>query len=232
MAFGIWGPTLSENAVLLKAQRLSAQRGHALLFQGVSFELAQGHWLQVMGKNGVGKTTLLRLVCGLFSPIPSYLEDAVQGPEVTPQLWWKNKPLAEVRDDFHQELIFFGHALGLKEELSALENLTSLCALQGELLSSEKALNALSSMGLRGREHLPVRVLSQGQRRRVALSRLLVQEASLWVLDEPFVALDTQGIELLLGLIQEHLRLGGALLFTSHQAVNLNAPGGVLELLA
>lgn len=218
--------------MLLKAQQLSAKRGDTLLFQGVGFELSQGHWLQVKGQNGVGKTTLLRMVCGLFSPVPSYLEDEKKGLQDQTEIWWKNTPLSETRDVFHQELIYLGHALGLKEELSALENLRVLCAIQGQSLGSQKALVALHAMGLKGREHLPTRVLSQGQRRRVALSRLIVQDASLWVLDEPFVALDSEGIDLLLGLIQDHLSHGGALLFTSHQAVNFSAPGDVLELRA
>lgn len=218
--------------MLLRAQQLSARRGDTLLFQGVCFELSSGHWLQVKGQNGVGKTTLLRMVCGLFSPVPSYLEDEKQGLQEKTEIWWNNTPLSETRDLFHQELIYLGHALGLKEELSAFENLQSLCAIQGQRLNDQKALGALQSMGLKGREHLPTRVLSQGQRRRVALARLIVQDASLWVLDEPFVALDSEGIDLLLGLIQNHLSHGGALLFTSHQAVNLSAPGEVLELRA
>ena len=218
--------------MLLRAQQLSARRGDTLLFQGVGFELSSGHWLQVKGQNGVGKTTLLRMVCGLFSPVPSYLEDEKQGLQEKTEIWWNNTPLSETRDLFHQELIYLGHALGLKEELSAFENLQSLCAIQGQRLNDQKALGALQSMGLKGREHLPTRVLSQGQRRRVALARLIVQDASLWVLDEPFVALDSEGIDLLLGLIQNHLSHGGALLFTSHQAVNLSAPGEVLELRA
>ena len=221
---------MSEGSALLKAQHLSAKRGDAVLFQGVGFELSQGHWLQVKGQNGAGKTTLLRMVCGLFSPVPNYVEDEQPSLDAKTEIWWKNTPLSKAREEFHQDLIFLGHALGLKEELSALENLLFLATLHGQALSRSNALSALQAMGLKGREHLPTRVLSQGQRRRVALSRLMVQEASLWVLDEPFVALDSQGIDLLLGLIQHHLFEGGALLFTSHQNVNFTAPGNVLEL--
>jgi heme exporter protein A len=221
---------LSEIEVLLSARHLSAQRGQTILFEGVGFELARGHWLQVMGPNGVGKTTLLRMLCGLHPTTPQYVEDANSSAQALSEIRWKNAPITEVKSEFHDELIFLGHAAGLKEELSALENVLALCAIHGQALSTQKALSALQAVGLRGREHLPTRVLSQGQRRRVALARLWVQEATLWVLDEPFVALDGQGIELLLGLIEAHLRRGGALLFTSHQAVSFKAPGAVLEL--
>lgn len=230
MARPFGGGALSEAGALLRAQHLCAKRGGTTLFEGVSFALTPGHWLQVTGQNGVGKTTLLRMVCGLSLPTPNYLDDEQGAAQPRAQMWWKNSPMAQVRDAFHLALIYLGHAMGLKEELSALENLHALCAIQGQVLTHQAACWALHAMGLKGREHLPIRVLSQGQRRRVALSRLMLHEASLWVLDEPFVALDTQGIETLLGLIEAHLSKGGALLFTSHQAVHLQSPGKVLEL--
>jgi heme exporter protein A len=116
-----------------------------------------------------------------------------------------------------------GHALGLKDELTALENVQLNAALAGQTINREKALQALATQGLKSRAHLPLRVLSQGQKRRVALARLQVAQAKLWLLDEPFVALDTDAVKALQLLLQQHVAQGGALVFTSHQAVDLGA---------
>jgi heme exporter protein A len=123
-------------------------------------------------------------------------------------------------------LFYLGHGLSLKEELTALENLMSDAAVSGRELSQTQALAALARMGLRGREHLPLRVMSQGQKRRTALARLLASQAPLWVLDEPFVALDVKAVDGLRGLLTEHVANGGMVLFTSHQPVALNSANG------
>ena len=180
------------------------------MFADVNFELKAGQALHLEGDNGVGKTSLLRIVCGL-SP--------ADGGEVC----WQGTSIQKNAAAFRSSLFYLGHGLSLKEELSALENLMSDAAVSGRTLSQSQALLALARMGLRGREHLPLRVMSQGQKRRTALARLLASQAPLWVLDEPFVALDAKAVDGLRGLLAEHLAHGGMVLFTSHQPVVLTS---------
>ena len=138
--------------------------------------------------------------------------------------------VAEARDEFHARLLYLGHAPAIKDDLSALENLQIAAAVAGRPLDEATALAALRRIGLAGREDLPSRVLSQGQKRRVALARLLCSQARLWVLDEPFVALDVAAVDQLCNILDEHLARCGLLLFTSHQAVHLAGSGGNLRL--
>jgi heme exporter protein A len=195
---------------MLRVSNLSCSRGHKPLFADVNFELKAGQALHLEGDNGVGKTSLLRIVCGL-SP--------ADGGEVC----WQGTSIQKNAAVFRSSLFYLGHGLSLKEELSALENLMSDAAVSGRTLSQSQALLALARMGLRGREHLPLRVMSQGQKRRTALARLLASQAPLWVLDEPFVALDAKAVDGLRGLLAEHLAHGGMVLFTSHQPVVLTS---------
>jgi heme exporter protein A len=171
------------------------------------------------GDNGVGKTSLLRILCGL-----SALEEG--------EISWKNQSVAQNPDDFRQDLAYLGHQLALKEDLTPLENLRVSSAISGHELSVSEAMSALAKMGLRGREQLPVRVLSQGQKRRTALARLLSSRAKLWILDEPFVALDLAAQEVLSGVINAHLHHQGMVLLTSHQAVALAGAGNSYRLTA
>ena len=191
---------------------LSCSRGDRRLFESVTFTLAPGQWLHLEGDNGVGKTSLLRILCGL-----SELE---QG-----EMTWKNQSVAENPDDFRLDLAYLGHQLALKGDLSPLENLRVSAAISGRQLPTAEALSALSQLGLRGREHLPVRVLSQGQKRRAALARLIISKAKLWILDEPFVALDLAAQQVLSGVLNAHLNNHGMVLLTSHQAVALQGAG-------
>ena len=162
---------------MFSVSNLSCSRGSKRLFSGVSFALEPGHWLHLEGDNGVGKTSLLRLACGL-----SAVEDG--------EIQWQGQPVSNNIDEFRANLAYLGHQLALKEDLTPLENLHFDAAIAGQFLSMADAKAALSKLGLKGREHLPVRVLSQGQKRRVALARLQVSAARLWLLDEPWVALD------------------------------------------
>jgi heme exporter protein A len=139
---------------------------------------------------------------------------------------WHDKTIQQNAAAFRASLFYLGHGLSLKEELTALENLMSDAAVSGRSLSEPQALVALARMGLRGREHLPLRVMSQGQNRRTALARLLASQAPLWVLDEPFVALDAKAVNGLRGLLAEHVANGGMVLFTSHQPVALTLTNG------
>jgi heme exporter protein A len=160
---------------------------------------------------------LLRTVTGFTPP--------AQG-----QVLWNGRPLAQAPEAFHADLLYLGHALALKDELSALENLEADAAIAARRFVSADAGAALQRLGLRGRTRLPVRVLSQGQKRRVALARLLLQAAPLWVLDEPFVALDAQAQALVADAISAHVQRGGMVLLTSHQALELQGRGSSYRL--
>ena len=139
---------------------------------------------------------------------------------------WQGQAIQQQAANYRASLFYLGHGLSLKEELTALENLQSDAAVAGRALSTEQALLALARMGLRGREHLPLRVMSQGQKRRTALARLWGSQAPLWVLDEPFVALDAKAVDGLRVLLAEHVAKGGMAMFTSHQSVSLNRADG------
>jgi heme exporter protein A len=187
---------------MLIASELACSRGERRLFSNLGFTLETGGCLHVRGENGTGKTSLMRVLVGL-------------SPADEGEILWRGEPASS--SSFRQELIYMGHHAAVKEELSPLENLHFTAALDGIVLSEEAALRALIRMGLRGREHLPVRVLSQGQKRRTLLARLLIRPAKLWVLDEAFNALDAPAVALLGQLIDEHLTQGGMAVLTSHQ---------------
>jgi heme exporter protein A len=197
---------------MFSVSNLSCTRGDKHLFAGVSFTLVPGQWLHLEGDNGVGKTSLIRILCGL---------SALEQGEIT----WKNHPVAQNPDDFRRNLAYLGHQLALKEDLTPLENLSVSAAIVGQPMSLSVAMAALAKLGLRGREHLPLRVLSQGQKRRAALARLLSSTAKLWILDEPFVALDLAAQQVLTGVLNAHLQNQGMVLLTSHQAVALGGVG-------
>ena len=196
---------------MLTVRDITCVRGHRPLFAPARFELAAGQALHLQGDNGVGKTSLLRVICGL-------------SPAHSGEVLWQGRPVREVASGFRSSLFYLGHALSLKEELTALENLLADAAIAGRSLDTAHALQALRELGLQGREHLPVRVMSQGQKRRVALARLWVSSATLWVLDEPLVALDGRALEQLRQRMARHVLGGGMLLLTSHQALSLDLP--------
>ena len=194
---------------MLNVAGLACSRGERRLFSDIHFSLAAGEWLHVKGENGAGKTSLMRLLVGLA---PS------DGGEIT----WRGATAPS--SDFRRDMIYLGHHAAVKEDLTPLENLRLAAALDGAALDETAALKALIRLGLRGREELPVRVLSAGQKRRVLLARLLTRPAVLWVLDEAFNALDVAAVKLLGELIAEHLANGGMAVLTSHQP--LPVPGG------
>lgn len=193
---------------MLEVKNLACVRGDHQLFTGLSFALGAGELMQVLGENGSGKTTLLRTLCGFMRP-----EEG--------QIFWRGQNVRELGEEFNAEMIYLGHHNAIKDELNALENLQISAGLAGCAVDEKEALAALRRMGLRRREHLPVKVLSQGQRRRVALSRLLIGNAHLWILDEPLAALDVGAVELMQELIGEHLSKGGMAIFTTHQPLQV-----------
>lgn len=200
---------------MLELRGLGCVRGGRPLFSGVSACARSGELLRIRGGNGAGKTSLLRMVCGLALP--------AQG-----QVLWGGERVASLREELGRQLVYIGHAAALKDELSALENLHSAARLAGQPCSDAQALRALADSGLRGRERLPVRLLSQGQRRRAAMARLaLPASAPLWVLDEPFNALDAPASAWLAACIGDQLCRGGVVVLTSHQDTPLD--GGAHE---
>ena len=189
---------------------LSCTRGSRRLFPCVDRSVRAGELMRVQGPNGAGKTTLLRTLCGLSMPSEG-------------EVRWCGQPVAHERDSFHRDLIYIGHAASLKDDLTARENLLAACLLGGRHPDEAQVLAALRAAGLRQREHLSARSLSQGQRRRVSLARLVLGEASrLWVLDEPFNALDTDATAWLLGVLEAQLRRGGIVVLTSHMPVAID----------
>lgn len=200
--------TFAQSSYTLQARDLACVRGDRKLFSNISFDLSAGDCLHVRGENGVGKTSLLRLLTGLSKP------------EVG-QVLWNHELITKQVNQYHHNLLFLGHRDALKEEFSALENLQTYAALDGIDLPHEEALAALWRFGLRGRENLPVNCLSAGQKRRVLMARMLTRQAQLWILDEPFNALDVNAVALLEGLMAEHLTSGGILVLTSHQAIHI-----------
>jgi heme exporter protein A len=195
---------------------LECTRGERLLFSGLALSVEAGHCLHVAGENGAGKTSLLRILCGLLSPTHG-------------EVLWEGKDIRRLREDYWQLLAYVGHLNGVKDDLTALENVRFAAALGGRPADEDVARHALAAVGLAGFESSQARFLSQGRRRRIALARLfLAREAKLWVLDEPFTALDVRGVAALSTLIGEQLDRGGIVVLTTHQDVPL--PGQVRRL--
>lgn len=191
---------------MLEGRDLGCVRGARALFSHLNFTLRDGELLQVQGANGSGKTSLLRMLCGLT-------------PAAHGEICWGGAEIGELGETFREDLLYLGHHNAIQESLTARENLQASAALAGVGLDDGEAGAALCRIGLRGREDLPARFLSQGQKRRVALARLMWSQAPLWVLDEPFVALDAAALALLAETVSGHLNGGGLLVFTSHQEV-------------
>lgn len=199
---------------MLELRDVTCVRGDRALFRELTCRVAHGHMLRVRGINGSGKTSLLRMVCGLLP--------AAQG-----QILWRGERIADLGEQFGRELVYVGHAAALKDDLSALENLQIACLLGGMAVTAAQARDALVAAGLPARQRVPARQLSQGQRRRVALARLVLSPGvPLWVLDEPFNALDSVATDWLCGLLGAHLVQGGVVVLTSHQDVALDSLAG------
>ena len=193
---------------MLEISNLACARGDHQLFSGLNFSLSDGELMQVQGENGKGKTSLLRMLCGFLAPVAG-------------EIRWRGQNIRDLDEEYYAEMVYLGHLNAIKDELNALENLHITAGLAGCEVDEKQAIAALRHMGLRGRETLPVKVLSQGQRRRVALARLLVGNAPLWILDEPLTALDVGAVGLMQELIGEHLAKGGMVIFTTHQPLEV-----------
>lgn len=195
---------------MLEAKKLGCVRGPRRLFRDLSFAVGPGTFMQVTGPNGSGKTSLLRIICGLVS--------AEEG-EIT----WQGSNIRSLGEDYSRQLTYIGHRTGVKEELTSVENLRIANGLSGIDLSETDARQALGNVGLEGREDLPARFLSEGQRRRSALARLITGESSLWVLDEVLSSLDAAAVKIIEGLIEGHLNKGGMAIVATHQELRISA---------
>ncbi|MCC2637394.1 MAG: ccmA [Moraxellaceae bacterium] len=207
---GIMPPLSALGPVpVLEARHLAVSRDDRLLFSGLDFQLSPGQVLQVAGPNGVGKTTLLNIVAGLC-------------PAEAGELAWQGRPVADDPVAFRAAFSWLGHQPGLKLMLSPRENLEWLLRLRGLPGVEDAILNALARVDLYGYEDVPVAHLSAGQKRRVALARLFLEGRPLWILDEPFTAIDRAGVTELEGWLRQHAEAGGMVLLTTHHEF---APG-------
>lgn len=193
---------------MLTVDQLCCVRGDRVLIRDLDFALTPGELLHLKGHNGSGKTTLLRALAGLLLPESG-------------DILWERQAIRKLREEYSRHLLFLGHLNGIKGDLTAVENLRIAATLDGYQLDETRAWEVLADIGLRGFEDLPSKHLSQGQKRRVALARLLANNAKLWILDEPFTALDVAAVELLQAVIKDHVDGGGMAVVTTHQAVGL-----------
>ena len=190
---------------LIRTENLCFERDEIKVIDPVNLELNSGDLLQVEGCNGSGKTTLLRLLTTAIKPTSG-------------RIFYQGKKLSDCRYEYCSNIIFIGHQIALKERLTPVENLNWLSPIG---LSQDSINRALDLVGLRDFETAPSWSLSAGQNRRVALARLIVSNAKIWFLDEPFTAIDTQGIGLMRQLIDDHVSKGGAVVFSTHQSVDM-----------
>jgi len=193
----------------ISAENLHLWRGEVHVLRGLSFSLEAGQCLQVSGANGSGKTTLLRALCGLI-------------PLESGRVYWRGEDIASDPSLYHAQLSYLGHENGLKGDLAVSENLRYGTGLRRRLRTGELSA-ALASVELPGYAGMPLRWLSAGQRRRVALARLTLMDAALWILDEPGSNLDSAGQQLLHDLLERHLHSGGAAVVATHQQLRLEA---------
>src|SRR6185436_4849507 len=195
---------------ILEVANLECVRGARRLFCEVTFSLAPGTMLQLTGPNGSGKTSLLRIICGLMSPESG-------------EIRWQGAKIRTLGEEYSRSLTYIGHRTAVKEELNSLENLRIASGLAGCELSRGQAKEAIARVGLAGRENLPARFLSEGQRRRSALARLINCNTALWLLDEVLASLDQAAVLLIESLIGEHLSKGGMAIVATHQELNIPA---------
>ena len=195
---------------MLEALNLGCTRGDRRLFTGLSFSLKPGELIELRGANGSGKTSLLRILSGLSAPAEG-------------EVRWQGTSIRSLGEEYSAAIAYLAHQNGVKDELSAIENLRIACGVAGNALSKANLQAILEQVGLSRQQNLPCRSLSAGQRRRVALARLLTSKATLWILDEVLTSLDDTAITLSRRFIGEHLSKGGLAIIATHQELDLSA---------
>jgi heme exporter protein A len=195
---------------MMEVVELACVRGERRLFQGLNFTQTAGELLYVHGPNGSGKTTLLRTLCGLALP---------EAGEVR----WRGRNIRHMGEEYHREMAYVGHLNGVKDELTAFENLRVTAQLLEAVDRETRAVEALQRLELSECAELPGKVLSQGQKRRLALARLLMVPRALWIMDEPFNALDVKAVAMIQDILIAHLDNGGMAILTTHQEVEITA---------
>ncbi|EIJ71070.1 cytochrome c biogenesis heme-transporting ATPase CcmA [Pasteurella bettyae] len=190
----------------LEIEQLSCQRGDKLLFTDLSLILQSGDFIQIEGHNGIGKTSLLRILAGLAKPNAGKVR-------------WNSQEIYKCREDYHYNLLYLGHNAGIKPELTAWENLKFYQQITPCVQGDTILWDILALVGLLGREDIVASQLSAGQQKRIALARLWPSQAPLWILDEPFNAIDKNGVKVLTELFEKHAADGGIVVLTSHQEV-------------
>jgi len=197
---------------MLEAVNLTCVRGTRRLFRDLNFSASVGELIELRGPNGGGKTSLMRILCGLATPAEG-------------EVRWNGTNIRQLREEYSAAIAYVAHLNGVKDELTARENLIVSERVAGNTLTVAETEGALERVGLGRQRHLAARLLSAGQRRRLALARLLLSQAKLWILDEMLTSLDDAGIALARELIAEHLAGGGLTIFATHQELDLISEG-------
>ena len=196
---------------MLEVVNLTCVRGTRRLFKDLTFSASEGELVELRGSNGSGKTSLLRILCGLAAPAAGDVR-------------WNGRSIRKLGEEYLASVAYLGHQNGVKDELTAIENLRVSSALSGRPLAESEAQEFLARVGLTQQQNLPARVLSAGQRRRLGMTRLLASRARLWILDEVLTSLDDKAMNLSREFIMEHLQRNGIAIVATHQDLNLPAP--------
>jgi heme exporter protein A len=197
------------DAPMFEVQSLECVRDDRLLFGDLSFSVSEAEVMQIEGHNGSGKTSLLRIICGLRLPESG-------------QVLWQGESISSNREDYYENMVYIGHLPCIKGDLTVLENVRSLLDTRSLSLTNAKIEVALEKVGLASYEDVPGKALSSGQRRRILLAFIELAQAKLWILDEPLTALDVQGVDLMESMILEHRQAGGSVIFTTHHGMQLD----------
>ncbi|HBB97972.1 MAG TPA: heme ABC transporter ATP-binding protein CcmA [Blastocatellia bacterium] len=196
---------------MLEVINLTCVRGTRRLFKELSFSAESGELVELRGPNGSGKTSLLRILCGLAMPAAG-------------EVRWNGTRIRSLGEEYRGSVAYLGHQNAVKDELTAIENLRISSAVCGSALDKKEAQEILKRVGLTQQQNLPARVLSAGQRRRLAMTRLLTSKARLWILDEVLTSLDDAAMNLSREFISEHLKQDGIAIVATHQDLSLAAP--------
>ncbi len=200
---------MPSHHISLEGKNLSCERGYRCLFDRLYFSLQAGDALHISGNNGCGKTSLLRIIAGLADPLMG--DVLYQGQSCLTQ-----------REAYMSQLAWMGHKAGIKLALTAQENIDSYLSLRSQRVTEKKITETLYHVGLYGFEEVFAYQLSAGQKRRIALAQIVLSQAKIWIMDEPFIALDNDGVAFLIACMAQHQERGGLVLFTTHQAISLS----------